>query len=751
MSPQGWDTFLPVNAPDPDHWALAVWQADVGWSTVWDPRVHQYYHVASNLYVDLPLTSVITRVVITFDTKDLEDWAPWAGAEIDLYFDDYRVGRNSVSGDEVVNTDVTRYTREYYPTLLRNTQRILFEMKKFTAIRTVTIECTYAPTATPTATPTVTPTATPTPVCLATVQTTGLNANLRLTPFDRDDNAIIGLPYGTQLILMGFADTEVPPDMVDYSTNNRWWLVTRDITSAAPYAEGWVWGDLIDGEGTAPCQLVPEVPPDEPDPPPPPDLCRIRIRDNVVSAYIQGNDLQTEVSFYAAAWQKPTGGSVTGIGSRIGVENDGTTIRNDERSLEFVVYGLNSDKTYYLISPVWQTPALWYQNQMDQIQPGFTIPANTSHVQNWVNVSNFVVVSRHPRACDFSALGLLPEYFRTTPTDDRYAISLEFYMNTFLAPLNHTLYQNETNPDLGAYYGAFRVSQRPNDGHWAQDIVYRPPDGRAGTSSTTFGVFAPAPGIVVDIGPDGITGSQEYRGPYASFPPFVLDVCPETEGYCEPTGTYLVQFYPEGDQWVLQVALSYETDGTDSTTGLNEVLNTTGAPPEGVLVDKDQRAELDAASRRLQICPGIYGCSAGPGRLLVIWHEANDGDAQADIETAYLHVTVLPQLYATWHQNCRVITDVETRVVNWEQERINPNSPCLINPQPGNAVQLGYAEELGFTTGFHLHMHVAIDGNDIDDNNVFNKPFAHPEQTGEWIDPALSIDMHMPPGEGGHD
>lgn len=65
---------------------------------------------------------------------------------------------------------------------------------------------------------------------------------------------------------------------------------------------------------------------------------------------------------------------------------------------------------------------------------------------------------------------------------------------------------------------------------------------------------------------------------------------------------------------------------------------------------------------------------------------------------------------------------------------------------------LGKAQRIGWTTGTHLHYAVAVDRNtDMDNNDMFAKPYSIPNDPGEWIDTILAIEMHMEPGKGGGD
>jgi hypothetical protein len=412
------------------------------------------------------------------------------------------------------------------------------------------------------------------------------------------------------------------------------------------------------------------------------------------------------------------------------------------------VYGLyiTNSVSYYLLSPVGEAQPDIYSQSFP------SLPGNPAGVQNWVNASFFSIISA-ARACDESALGRMPSYFLQNPEDITYRRTLAHYMNTFLAPVDRAIYVRTQSSSGEALYNSFRVSQRLNVGHWAVDVVFRPPDGRNNQmESQPFPVYAPASGVIVDAGYDGITGTDYFTGPYEAFPSWVTSACPAatSENGCNPTGSYLVQFYRKDEStWQLMVALRYDTDNS-GTTDRTYNLNSTGEPPSGILdaENPDWTALVDRIrSGQLTRCSGDFGCSDGPGEQIVIWYEAGDGDSSADIETTFLHVVMSPADFALWKETCSMRP-------NGERTRIQAYTDGLNDPRCQVASQrlMGQVQLIGFTTGTHLHYQLALDSSDVDaPGDIFTRPYGIPSQPGEWVDPVISYDMHMPPGRGGRD
>ena len=268
--------------------------------------------------------------------------------------------------------------------------------------------------------------------------------------------------------------------------------------------------------------------------------------------------------------------------------------------------------------------------------------------------------------------------------------------------------------------------------------------------STDVEVYAPYEGLVVEAGPDSLTGTEEFVGPYEAFPGWVKEACPQTnQGTCFPVpGSYFVWFYPlNTGEWKAMVALRHDTDASNST-GPDEAINSSG----DVLSPVDHVA-LDTFVQNVKpggleyVCPAQgggrrqFGCSEGPGRQLVIWHEANDGDLAPDIQTSYVHVDM--NQYDTWQSQCSVGQNYQQRREIWDALYNVPTSPCWVRLTP-TRTHIGTARRIGFTGGVHLHYAVYVDRGDIDDGDVFKRDL-------EEIDPSIAVDFHMHPGRGGSD
>lgn len=583
-----------------------------------------------------------------------------------------------------------------------------------------------------TPTPTVTPQIQP-GVAVCEFSGNGFSFNVRSLP--RIDGAVITSISGTRTVfVLGYLSGDVPSSGY---TSDVWWLVSfgeRDL-SGQLVATGYVYSEVVIGD--SPCaSMVSVVPEVEIPPPPPPGICLVQVLSNS-SATIYGSDLAGTVNYYST--------HLGDIGNTIGDQED-------ETALVFPVYGLfiTNGVSYFLLSPVGEVQPDVYS----QMFP--SLPGNPMAAQNWVNASFFTITSP-ARACDESALGRIPFYFLQHPEDVSYRRTLAHYMNTFLAPVNREIYLRTGAPDgvtgEQAYlYNSFRVSQRPGIGHWALDVVFRPPDGRDNViESQPFPVYAPADGVIVDTGYDGITGTDYFTGPYETFPSWITSACPAATSVkrCNPTGSYLVQFYQKDESnWQLLIALRYDTDNSE-TTDDNYVLNSTGLPPTGMLeVGRDLTSLLDQVrAGSLTRCPDEYGCSDGPGQQIVIWYETDDGDSSADIETAFLHVNMNAADFATWKDICSMHPNgVRTRVQAYN-DGLND-----VRCQTASQQLLGEAQRIGFTTGTHLHYQMALDTIDADaTGDMFTRPYGNSAQPGEWVDPVVSYDMHMPPDKGGRD
>jgi hypothetical protein len=610
----------------------------------------------------------------------------------------------------------------------------------------------------------------PTPIC--SFRTFASPSAIRYLP-NTSALALLEVPGLTTLYPLYYAIGDAP----DFEpTITQWWLVSsgRTNNNGDLIADGWIWAGNVEGDTTGCALSIPQQEPALPPPaPPPPGLCEIQLKPYTITT-IRSNDFTTDVAFYASEWTNPAGEVVENIGDTLGDDHDDDN-GSKEATLHFYVYALSYNTSvrgshYYLITPVGRRQPQRY------LQANAALPENPNYVQNWVEAVDFDIVSENLRACDYSALGRIPSHFTNHPEDTQYADSLGYYMDVFYAPVDRDIYTRAEDDDFNTpVYAAFRASQRPHNTHWAMDIVYHPPDGRTNDSSE-FTVVAPANGVVVDAGPDSITGTVYYTGAYGSFPPWVIEnsECARTrfEGndaiqLCLPysyvsSGTsiqsYFVQFYPTDPNnldgnWELMIATRADTDSGDETTLDNEVLNRTGRVADGLLPPEPSFWEpLESLPYRCN----NPACNPMPGRQLVIWHEASDGDSSPDIETAYIHVASTDSDYELWHETCSAFPNVRGREDIWQAVYDQSNEPDTSNPCWITALdELGVTRMLGFTSGLHLHYAVAIDWNGAtdfpEDEDYFDKPIKQPENTGEWIDPALSIDLDIAPGEGGRD
>jgi len=468
-----------------------------------------------------------------------------------------------------------------------------------------------------------------------------------------------------------------------------WWLVEFDDLLKS---QGWMREDALDGDNADTCSHVIEayrIPP-----PPPPGICEIETK--------------------------------------------------DVPPVKYQVFGITVDGSQYLISPLNQTP------------------------QQWVNVGSVTNVSINVRACDAGVLGVAREL---NGVEQSYLDSLWFYATNFLAPVNQTYYKNldvasgvtDRFYNIPVVYNAFKISQYfAYGGHDGLDLVYKPPIGNEREDQTrAMEVFVPYRGVVVEAGPDSLTYVSILKGPYDNLPSWVKQPCIEKDqddpgDTCQPTGSYFFQINVEADNTVtVLIGLNYEQDPNQGTGVDNEGANNGYIIPT---LDSNQYLQLVRSPGFVivQGCDGDYGCSIGGGRQMVIWHSANDNDSTPDISTYYFHLMM--DRYEFWQDNCSIkSSDYATRLEIWNVAVNDPEQVCWVYPSTPTDLLSGYlgqSQQIGFSTGIHSHYGVAIDrdNNTVDpdtNGDIFTTNGSATENSipNEEIDPAIAIDIHMPPGK----
>ncbi|MCB9453325.1 MAG: hypothetical protein H6672_17985 [Anaerolineaceae bacterium] len=471
------------------------------------------------------------------------------------------------------------------------------------------------------------------------------------------------LPYDTEMTLLG--------KYLNPSDTYWWWLVTEK-SDLSP--EGWMRQDVL-GDDEQYLDSCSEIEPFRIPPPPPPGICQVQLES-------APHDIYT-------------------------------------------VYGLSTDQSQFLISPISELP------------------------QQWIDKTDVDNVSDDPRACDSGVLGHVPY-----TSDQTYANALDAYSTQFLAPVDPVVYENE--------YTAFRVSQYFEDEHNGMDITYKPPNGLG--NSIEFSTNAPYGGVVVEAGPDGYSMRNILEKSFEDIPEVIAIYMANPDNHCVLSevlnkGNFCGSYYPGAYAGIKVIptvngftvqhifASAWDQDLNPGNDSL-EKPNNGWSPLSGldsVTYETLQRAGYVPASG----CNGEYGCSIGGGRQLIIYHNT-DSDTLPDIKTVYYHVNMEAgtPYYSDWRSVCSV--DNSSKRINiwnsiipaiWDQIWDAIANTPIRNADPGNicwthiSEQVATAQLFGWTTGIHLHYTVYIDKNN--DGDFTND---------ELVDPVFNTDIHMLPG-----
>jgi hypothetical protein len=225
-----------------------------------------------------------------------------------------------------------------------------------------------------------------------------------------------------------------------------------------------------------------------------------------------------------------------------------------------------------------------------------------------------------------------------------------YYANRFKAPIS---------PLDGYLDGAFRNSQLFGT-HNGVDLVYAPNDG-AGTAQE-FRAYPPREGVIVEVGPSGITGRFLMDG-------FGANPLPNRSGTSYENGTlfFAVTWFYDGNP---------NNDTFESpTSGYKYDAPKFGVQPSdfGSLTGGVFRSGTTPCTSVTPPAPNTFpslpGCVGGADRQVIIWYGETPTRNLPDIQTIYYHVDVTAvSQYPNWDDKCRGGTAAERMTISVNHE-----------------------------------------------------------------------------------